>query len=187
MVMDFKEANKLRIWKFFTRLPIFFSSDLKQAISELPKASVSKRGLVQNHWYKKEYLFSSKMKFIFTGKVLHLASFCKWEFGTRKMAYCSRLAQLSTKKQHLIIDCFVARLYLTIYILLYCKYHTYFLQLCSSDFVNIVKFVHRLHIWMLSSLMRVKHHLYVRNVAIFADRYQTYLLTFFCHFTWWPL
>ena len=44
MVMDFKEANKLRILKFFTRLPIFFSSDLKQAISELPKASVSKRG-----------------------------------------------------------------------------------------------------------------------------------------------
>ena len=100
--------------------------------------------------------------------------------------YCSGLAQLSTKKQHLIINCFVAYLYLTIYILLYCRYHTYFLQLCCSNFVNIVKFVHRLHIWMLLSLLCLKYHLYVRNVAIFADTYQTYLLNFFCHFTWSP-
>ena len=118
------------------------------------------------------------MKFISTRKVLHLASFWKWECGSRKKAYCSRLAQLSTKKQHLIIDCFGAYLYLTIYILLYCRYHTYFLQLCCSNFVNIVKFVHRLHIWMLLSLLCLKYHLYVRNVAIFADTYQTYLLNF---------
>ena len=90
------------------------------------------------------------MKFISTRKVLHLASFWKWECGSRKKAYCSRLAQLSTKKQHLIIDCFGAYLYLTIYILLYCRYHTYFLQLCCSNFVNVVKFVYRLNIWMLS-------------------------------------
>ena len=116
------------------------------------------------------------MKFISTRKVLHLASFWEWECGSRKLAYCSRLAQLSTKKQHLIIDCFVAYLYLTIYILLYCRYHTYFLPLCCSNFVNIVKFVPRLHIWMLLSFMCLKYHLYVRNVAIFADTYQTYLV-----------
>ena len=133
------------------------------------------------------WLFIFKqMKLISTRKVLHLASFWKWECGSRKKAYCSRLAQLSTKKQHLIIDCFGAYLYLTIYILLYCRYHTYFLQLCCSNFVNIVKFVHRLHIWMLLSLLCLKYHLYVRNVAIFADTYQTYLLNFFCHFTWSP-
>lgn len=89
--------------------------------------------------------------------------------------YCSGLAQLSTKKQHLIINCFVAYLYLTIYILLYCRYHTYFLQLFCSNFVNVVKFVHRLNIWMLS-FMCLKYHLYVRHVAIFADTYQTYLV-----------
>ena len=175
MVMNFKEENKLRLWKFFTRLPRFRSSDFQIGHFRVAQGLCSKERLSAKPLIWIWLFIFKQMKFISTRKVLHLASFWKLEFGTRKMAYCSGLAQLSTKKQHLIIDCFVAYLYLTIYILLYRRYHTYFLQLFCSNFVNVVKFVHRLNIWMLS-FMRLKYHLYVRHVAIFADTYQTYLV-----------
>ena len=48
-----------------------------QAISELPKASVSKRGLVRSHWYKNDFE-SLANETHFHKKVL--ASFWKWEF-----------------------------------------------------------------------------------------------------------
>ena len=173
-------------WKLFTCLPRFRSSHSKTGHFRVAQGLCFKERLSAKPLIWIWLFIIKQMKFISTRKVLHLTLFWNWEFGTRKMTFCSRLAQISTKKtapKHWLLCCiFVLD---NIYILLYCRYHTYFLQLCCSNFVKVVKFVHRLHIWMLS-LMCLKYHSYVRNIAIFADRYQTYLLTFFCHFTWSP-
>ena len=48
-------------------------------MSELSQSSVSKRGKVRGLWYE-NYFYSYAKKLIFTRKVLHLASFWKWEF-----------------------------------------------------------------------------------------------------------
>ena len=39
------------------------------AISELPKASVSKRGVMRSHWYKNDFESVLQIKLIFTRKI----------------------------------------------------------------------------------------------------------------------
>ena len=50
------------------------------AISEFSRASFSKRGWVLSLWYGNHFFIFMEIKFIFTRKVLHLASFWKWGF-----------------------------------------------------------------------------------------------------------
>ena len=51
------------------------------AISELPLASISKRGLVRNYWYGNNLFYSQANKTHFHKKVLHsLALKLKWEY-----------------------------------------------------------------------------------------------------------